>query len=420
MESNPPAAAGVPPADSDEFSHGDLVTVIVPARNEEGFIARSLDSILAQDEPNLQVVVVDGASTDRTAEIVRSYSIRDARVELIANPEGITPKSLNLAVAAARGVWLVRVDAHATVPPTYVRTAVSHLRSGRWGGVGGRKDGVGITPAGRAVAAAMSSRFGVGNSVYHYGSDVRTVEHIPFGAYPTALVRAMGGWDERCLVNQDFEFDYRVRERGQQLLFDPALSIDWHCRQSIRDLFRQYRRYGRGKTLVARLHPESIRLRHLTAPALLVWLGVAAILSVRKPLWSAAAVAPYAIGVGAASRIAARKLEDRAARLFVPAAFVAMHIGWGLGFWEGIGGALADSIRHPARRGRLASKASIHDQTPVDRPTDGEGEAEGGGGNAYRPNLEASGLVGRKPPQPETESNTGFTATLPPPSRTWP
>ena len=419
MESNPPTRTGVPFRQSERSANDELVTVIVPARNEERFIARCLDSILEQDEPNLQVVVVDGASTDRTAEIVRSYSGRDARVELIANPDGITPKSLNLAVAAARGVWLVRVDAHATVPSTYVSTAVSHLRSGRWGGVGGRKDGVGITPAGRAVAAAMSSRFGVGNSVYHYGGEVRTVEHIPFGAYPTALVRALGGWDERCLVNQDFEFDYRVRAGGQELLFDPALSIDWHCRQSIGDLFRQYRRYGRGKTLVARLHPESIRLRHLTAPALLLWLGAAAVLSVRKPLWSAAAVAPYALGVAAASAITARRLEDPAARPFVPAAFVAMHIGWGIGFWEGIGGAVADAIRHPARRGRLEPKASIVDQTPVDSRTDGDGETEVRG-RAYRPNPSASGLVGRKPSQPETESNSGFTATLPPPSRTRP
>src|SRR5918992_1622344 len=126
----------------------DLVTVVIPARNEEDFIGRCLDSILAQTERNLQVIVVDGASTDRTAGVVRDYMARDDRVELQVNPEAITPKSLNVGLEATRGRWFVRVDAHATVPPDYVKRTVHHLETGGWGGVGGRKDGVGVTGTG--------------------------------------------------------------------------------------------------------------------------------------------------------------------------------------------------------------------------------------------------------------------------------
>src|SRR5207249_2496031 len=126
------------------------------------------------------------------------------------NPAGSIPRSLNVALQAARGAWLVRIDAHATVPPDYVSRAVAHLRRDGVGGVGGRKDGEGVTPAGKAVAAAMASKFGVGDSAYHWATSVREVDHIPFGAYPTQLARRLGGWDERLTVNQDFEFDYRV------------------------------------------------------------------------------------------------------------------------------------------------------------------------------------------------------------------
>ena len=246
-----------------------LVTVVVPARNEEANLGPCLSSILEQDWPNLQVLVVDGASTDGTAAIIESFARRDPRVELLVNPDRTIPRSLNLALRAARGSWLVRVDAHACVPPDYVRRLMRHLESGAWGGVGGRKDGQGVTPAGRAIAAAMASPFGVGNSTYHHGRCVRTVDHIPFGAYPTALARELGGWDERLLANEDFEFDYRVRRHGRQLLFDPELKIGWQCRQSVPDLFRQYRRYGRGKADVARLHPASLQPRHVVAPGLL-------------------------------------------------------------------------------------------------------------------------------------------------------
>ena len=329
---------------------GDLVTVVVPARNEESSIGRCLDSILAQDESNLQVIVVDGGSTDRTADVVRTYARRDPRVELLSNPDSIIPKSLNLALASARGRWFVRVDAHASIPHSYVRTAVSHLVTGRWGGVGGRKDGTGVTPAGRAVAAAMASPFGVGNSTYHYGHHSQTVDHVPFGAYPTAVARELGGWDERCVVNQDFEFDYRVRASGRELLFDPALSIAWQSRQSIGELFQQYRRYGRGKTLVARLHPRSVRLRHLASPALVAWLMGAAVVAVARPRLAALAVSPYVIALAGASVITARRLEDPRAKAAVPAAFAAMHVGWGIGFWEGIGGVAMDALRRRPRR----------------------------------------------------------------------
>jgi len=354
------AAGQVTPALRD-----DLVTVVIPARNEERFIGPCLDAVLAQDEPRLQVVVVDGDSEDRTAEIVRRRAVEDPRVELVENPARIIPVALNLALAAARGRYLVRIDAHATVPDDYVRRAVEHLRTGRWGGVGGRKDGVGVTPAGAAVAAAMASPFGVGGSTYHHGTEVQPVEHIPFGAYPTALARELGGWDERLAVNQDFEFDVRVRAAGHQLLFDPGLVILWHCRQSIGDLFRQYKRYGRGKVRVARLHPRSLRVRHLMAPALVASFALIGAFSVVRPRRALAALTPYLAALGVAGATTARRV-DPPARPYVPAAFAAMHIGWGIGFWHGVVDAVVGrSRRQPSSSGRKPRVVVIAQAAPA-------------------------------------------------------
>ena len=154
----------------------------MPARNAEQAIGAALDSVLTQTYHHLQFVVIDGGSTDRTRPIIEKRQAQDPRLEILTNALPSIPVSLNLGLAAARGRWLVRVDAHSTVPPTYVADRVERLREGTWAGVGGVKPGVGVTPAGRAIAAAMSSRFGVGNSKYHYATTEVEVDHLPFGA----------------------------------------------------------------------------------------------------------------------------------------------------------------------------------------------------------------------------------------------
>lgn len=324
---NPPAARPLP-------TDPGLVTVVIPARDEQRHIGACLDSVLAQSYQRIEVLVVNGGSVDETEQMVRDRSARDPRVQLLNNATGPIPRSLNVAVAAARGQWMIRVDAHSVVPPDYVQRAVARLEEGCWGGVGGRKDGYGETSAGRAIAAAMRSRFGVGNSYYHHSKKAREVDHIPFGAYPVELVRRLGGWDEMLVANEDYEFDYRVRLAGLPLLLDPDMSIRWRSRQSLRDLFGQYRRYGRGKLDVARKHPASLSPRHLLPPAFVAYGALAGVVALRRPRRALLMLAPYAAALAVASAITARELDSAADRVKVPAAFVAMHVGWGLGLWE--------------------------------------------------------------------------------------
>lgn len=332
-----------------EVPDEDLVTVVVPALDEERLLGRCLDSVRDQDHRNLQIVVVDGGSTDDTVGVIRRAMAADDRVELLHSPRRNIPTSLNLALARARGPWLVRVDAHSIVDPTYVRRSVARLAEDSWGGVGGRKDGVGHTAAGRAIAVAMASRFGVGNSTYHHGTQVQEVDHIPFGAYPVELARDLGGWDETLSANEDFEFDYRLRRSGRRLLFDPQIVISWHCRQSIRDLFAQYRRYGRGKVDVAVVHPESMSIRHFVPPAFVAYVVLGGLAWRRHPGRVLALAAPYLLALGAATVDTARELDSTGDRARLPLAFAAMHVGWGLGFWAGVGATAATRVRRQFR-----------------------------------------------------------------------
>ena len=164
-----------------------------------------------------------------------------------------------------------------------------------------------------------------------------TVDHIPFGAYPTELVRALGGWNGSLRANEDFELDYRIRRSVIKLLFDPAVRIQWETRESIRDLFRQYRRYGRGKAEVARLHPQSLEPRHLAAPGLVLALVGASLIAPWRPVVAIAAVDSLRRCVGGLpARSSTKRERDLRSGLWLPLAFLAMHLGWGRGFWEGL------------------------------------------------------------------------------------
>ena len=105
-----------PPADA------PLISICIPARNEESNIRRCVESALAQDYPNLEVIVLDDRSTDSTLTQLKEIASRDSRLLPISGsdlPEGWAgkPYALFQASAVARGEWLCFVDADTFLAP---------------------------------------------------------------------------------------------------------------------------------------------------------------------------------------------------------------------------------------------------------------------------------------------------------------
>jgi len=352
------------------------VSVLMPVRNEERSVAGAIRSVLEQSFQELEVLVIDGASDDGTVAAVEAVAAVDPRVRVLPNPERTIPHALNIGLRAARGRYVARVDAHAAISSTYLERGVAELDGDQQvAAIGGRRFGVGEGPAGRAVAAALSSPFGVGNSINHYAAEPQDTDHASFGVFRADVVRSIGGWDENLLVNEDVDLDHRILQQGWRIRYDPKMEIFWQVRRSVRDLGRQYRRYGRGKAAMVRKNGRSaVRVRHLAAPGLVVWLGGAALAAVTgHPRVAAAMAAPYGVGlVGATAQTLRKAGTDGAEPLpdDVPAdvaanargpvpvgplagSFGAMHLGWGLGFLEGYVLGLKPaqaSARDPRRR----------------------------------------------------------------------
>lgn len=317
---------------TDEFSAATArVSVIIPVLNEERHLRDAVEMVLAQDWPHqLQIVLAVGPSSDRTEEIAADLARADERIVVVANPSGRTPDALNAAVAAASGQVVVRVDGHAEIPADYISSAVEVLDRTGADNVGGIMDAQGITPFQRAVAVAMRSPVGVGNSRFHVGGEEGPTDTVYLGVFRRSALERVGGYDPRYARAQDWEMNHRIRRSGGLVYFTPRLRVTYRPRSTIRTLARQYFLYGRWRRVVARSHEGTINGRYLAAPVMVV--GVAGA-TVAGLFWTPALSMPaaYVLGTIGAGLVIGQR-EPWAVRRRVPVALATMHWAWGLGF----------------------------------------------------------------------------------------
>ena len=323
-----------------------LVSVILPIRNEAHYIAGSLGAVLAQDYPadRMEVLVVDGMSTDGTREIVESMRTSFPRVHLIDNTRRIAPTALNAAIARARGEVLVRVDGHCEIDRDYVSRCVEHLRNDGVDGVGGPLQTIGESLAARCIAVAMSSTFGVGDSAFRtVNNKTMLADTVPFPAYTRNIVERVGLFDEELVRNQDDDYNYRLRKIGAKVLLAADVRARYYSRSSLRSLWRQYFQYGYWKVRVMQKHPRQMRPRQFIPPlfvgALLLSLAVASfsfILGSWFALPFGLAAGSYALANLAASASIIARRSDWSLFWLLPIAFAILHVGYGLGFLVGL------------------------------------------------------------------------------------
>lgn len=314
------------------------VSVVIPARNEEKFIHALLDSVLANDYPqkDLEILIVDGMSTDRTREIVREYGKRYPFIRLLENPRCIIPAALNVGIKDARGEIIVRMDAHTTYAPDYIRLAVHALETTGAAMIGGIQRPTGSTLTTQAIAAATSSPFGMGNSYYHYGNEMRWVEDsVYLGTWYRRTLMQLGGFNETWLINEDSELNERLRASGGRILLCPNLGSSYQVRGSFPALGRQFFRYGFWRARTLANYPASLGWRHLVPPAFVV--GLMLSLAIARQSLPLALLVPCAYVLANIFLSAMIVLRQGSNRALAPLAFATVHLSWGTGFLLGLG-----------------------------------------------------------------------------------
>jgi len=316
------------------------ITVILTVLNEERHVAEAVRRALLQDHPGpIEVVIALGPSTDRTDEIVEKIAADDERVRWVRNPDprGATPAGLNAALDVSTHPVVARIDGHALLPADYLRVAVETLNASAADNVGGLMAAEGITTFEQAVAAAMTSRFGVGSAAFHTGGTEGPADTVYLGVFRRAALERVGGYDEAFLRAQDWEMNLRIRRSGGAVWFQPALEVSYRPRSTVRALAKQYFHYGRWRRVVMRRHEGTASLRYLAAPLAVIGIVTGLLLTPLGLIWpplAAAIILPlgYVVAVVVAGVAVVGRGLATGVRLRLPVAIATMHLSWGLGF----------------------------------------------------------------------------------------
>ena len=317
------------------------VSIIVPCLNEEKRIRVLLDAIFSQTYPCelLDVTIADGSSTDRTHEVIRTFQGEHPglHVRVIDNPGGSIPAGLNHAIKASAGAVILRLDAHSAPYPDYVEKSVAALDAGKGENVGGVweiRPGSGTWIA-RSIALAAGHPLGVGDALYRHAKEAASVDTVPFGSYRRNLVEKIGGYDETLLVNEDYEFNARIRKTGGKIWLDPTIRSVYFARPSLSALAKQYFRYGFWKFKMLRRYPGTLRWRQALPPVFVSSLVVVFILTLFRPFLGLLLICELLVYFGVLELVSLQLAFKRKEFFLIfglPLAIAVMHAAWGGGF----------------------------------------------------------------------------------------
>ncbi len=321
------------------------VSIIIPCRNEEKFVARCLDSIIASDYPRgkIEVLIVDGMSDDGTGEILERYSKEYPFIRRLENPLKITPCAFNLGIKHSKGDVIMIMGSHSTYGKDYISKCVRYLNEYDADNVGGKmitlpRDNTFI---GKAIVTALSHRFGVGNSAFRTGSKKPVwVDTVFGGCYRRELFDRIGLFNEDLICTQDMEFNRRLKNAGGKILLVPEIVSYYHARSDFRSYIKHNFRNGVW-ALVPFMYSSTIPVswRHLIPLVFVLSLIGSAALSFFYPgflLLFVSICGLYLLAnVYFSSKIALAK-EDRRYIALMPVIFASLHIAYGLGSIKGL------------------------------------------------------------------------------------
>lgn len=326
----------IPGATTDPLPRADPRTVLaaIPTLNEEAHIEACIRSLLSGDDrlADVQIIVADGGSTDRTVEIVRELGAEFPNVSLVENPKRLQSAGVNrVADAASEAVeYLVRCDAHSVYPAGFIIQVADALVRTKAGSVVVCMDAVGVSCFQKANAWIVDTPLGSGGSAHRGGTRSGFYDHGHHAGFELDYFRRIGGYDESFSHNEDAEYDHRLVRAGGKIWLDADIRLSYFPRSTVLALGKQYYAYGRGRARNLIKHKSRPRLRQLVPVINLLGLAVTGLLALIFPVFASYPVFYGGVLLAASVFVAVR--HRSLCGLLAGLASGIMHITWAAGF----------------------------------------------------------------------------------------
>lgn len=325
---------------NDNLKSSIIVSVIIPIRNEEGYIKHCIDSVVAQDFPEdaLELILVDGMSCDKTVEIIKRYMENYKFIKLLSNPKKTVQFALNIGIENATGTYIVRMDAHSEYETDYISKCVEYLEKTKAQNVGGPMIAKGKTNLQKVIAAAYHSPFALGGGKFHNENFEGYADTVYLGSFKKSMLEDLGMYDECLPCNEDDDLNFRIIENGGKIFITPNIKSVYYPRSTYKDLFKQYYKYGFWKVAVIKKHKKPARLSHLVPVSFVLFIILFLLLSIlfsfSRKIFLGVLILYFFLNIYFSfknERISS--LKNTIQLVFV---HLILHISYGLGFLTGL------------------------------------------------------------------------------------
>ena len=317
-----------------------FVSVIIPTLNEEKYLEQTITSLLSNDYPDtkLEILIIDGLSTDNTLAIAQEFVNKFANIRLISNSKIYQSAALNIGIQESKGDFIIRADAHAIYDKNYIISTIHLLQKSVYENVGPVQISIGDTLIEKAIAKAMNSQIGMGNAKYRLDKrGVFEVKSVWLGAWKKETLIKVNGFDENLPISEDFELNYRLRKSGGKIAASNSIKAMYIVRKSISGLFKQFYKYGFWKMKFLMKYPKEFQPRWMAPPVFVFSLLLSILLS-QLISWVIFIPIFYLFLLFLTTLyfvVTTNSIKDFLSSSILFLIFPVIHIAWGIGFLIG-------------------------------------------------------------------------------------
>jgi GT2 family glycosyltransferase len=288
----------------------------------------------------IEIFIVDGLSRDSSRSIVSTYIERFNFIKLLNNPRKTFPSAVNIGVKASKGKLLFIMGAHAVYDKQYISKCVDNSLKYDADNTGGNLVTLAndVSFFGDIITTTLTSKFGVGNSVFRTGADkIMEVDTVFGGCYRKEVFDRIGLFNEKLTSSSDYEFNKRLRRNGGKIILVPEIKTFYYTRATFKSFLVNNFRNGFWSVYpMAFVDYIPVSLRHLVPLIFVLSLITSLILSLFSPFFSLLFIGIFIIYFIVAILFSIRTLRLKMI-IFLPFFFFILHFSYGVGSLLGAG-----------------------------------------------------------------------------------